>query len=76
MSRQARWQPRFGDQVQRYAISSDTDCSSSIGPITASKLGVPTIDISAATFAMYSIRELAGSKDLDYLVRALTAFYA
>ena len=50
-------------------------CGSTIGPITASRLGVPTIDIGVPTFAMHSIRELAGSRDLDYLIQALTAFY-
>ncbi|TDQ39384.1 M18 family aminopeptidase [Thiopseudomonas denitrificans] len=65
-----------GIPVQSFVTRSDMGCGSTIGPITASKLGVPTIDIGAATFAMHSIRELAGSKDLDYLVRALSAFYA
>lgn len=65
-----------GIPVQSFVTRSDMGCGSTIGPITASKLGVPTIDIGAATFAMHSIRELAGSRDLDYLVRALSAFYA
>lgn len=60
--------------VQDFVTRSDMGCGSTIGPITASQLGVDTIDIGAATFAMHSIRELAGSKDLDYLIRALTAF--
>lgn len=65
-----------GIPVQSFVTRSDMGCGSTIGPITASKLGVPTIDIGAPTFAMHSIRELAGSRDLDYLVRALSAFYA
>ena len=43
--------------------------------ITASQLGVPTVDIGLPTFAMHSIRELAGSHDLAHLVRVLSAFY-
>jgi aspartyl aminopeptidase len=50
-------------------------CGSTIGPITASRLGVPTVDIGLPTFAMHSIRELAGSQDLEHLVKVLTAFY-
>ena len=65
-----------GIPVQSFVTRSDMGCGSTIGPITASKLGVPTIDIGAPTFAMHSIRELAGSRDLEYLVRALSAFYA
>lgn len=61
--------------VQSFVTRSDMGCGSTIGPITASQLGVPTIDIGVATFAMHSIRELAGSQDLEHLTRALTAFY-
>ena len=38
-------------------------------------LGVQTIDIGVPTFAMHSIRELAGSKDLGYLLSVLQTFY-
>lgn len=65
-----------GIPVQSFVTRSDMGCGSTIGPITASKLGVPTIDIGVPTFAMHSIRELAGSRDLAFLVRALSAFYA
>ena len=61
--------------MQSFVTRSDLGCGSTIGPITASQLGVQTIDIGVPTFAMHSIRELAGSKDLSYLVRALQAFY-
>ena len=61
--------------VQCFVSRSDLGCGSTIGPITASKLGVPTIDIGLPTFAMHSIRELAGSQDLAHLVKVLTAFY-
>ena len=61
--------------VQCFVTRSDLGCGSTIGPITASKLGVRTVDIGLPTFAMHSIRELAGSHDLDHLVRVLSAFY-
>lgn len=61
--------------VQSFVTRSDLGCGSTIGPITASQLGVPTIDIGVPTFAMHSIRELAGSQDVDYLIRVLSAFY-
>lgn len=62
--------------VQSFVTRSDMGCGSTIGPITASKLGINTIDIGAATFAMHSIRELAGTQDVAYLTKALTAFYS
>ncbi|MBD7978549.1 M18 family aminopeptidase [Serpens gallinarum] len=62
--------------VQSFVTRSDMGCGSTIGPITASRLGVPTVDIGLPTFAMHSIRELAGSQDLTHLVKVLTAFYS
>ncbi|MGV8917608.1 MAG: M18 family aminopeptidase [Pseudomonas sp.] len=62
--------------VQSFVMRSDMACGSTIGPITASHLGVRTVDIGLPTFAMHSIRELAGSHDLAHLVKVLSAFYA
>ncbi len=62
--------------VQSFVTRSDLGCGSTIGPITAGQLGVRTVDIGLPTFAMHSIRELAGSQDLAHLVKVLTAFYS
>lgn len=62
--------------VQSFVVRSDMSCGSTIGPITASQLGIRTVDIGLPTFAMHSIRELAGSHDLAHLVKVLGAFYA
>ncbi|WP_213876267.1 M18 family aminopeptidase [Pseudomonas sp. dw_358] len=62
--------------VQSFVVRSDMACGSTIGPITASHLGVRTVDIGVPTFAMHSIRELAGSHDLGHLVKVLGAFFA
>jgi aspartyl aminopeptidase len=60
--------------VQSYVVRSDMSCGSTIGPITAGSVGVRTLDVGVATFAMHSIRELAGARDTAYLYRALRAF--
>ena len=49
-------------------------CGSTIGPITAANIGIKAIDIGVPTFAMHSIRELAGTDDAYYLFQLLSAF--
>ena len=61
--------------VQAFVVRSDMACGSTIGPVTASELGVKTLDVGVPTFAMHSIRELAGRWDGYYLYRVLREFY-
>jgi aspartyl aminopeptidase len=62
--------------LQAFVVRSDLACGSTIGPLTASNIGVRTLDIGVSTFAMHSIRELAGARDSEYLYQALKAFFA
>jgi aspartyl aminopeptidase len=62
--------------VQSFAIRSDMACGSTIGPITASELGVQTVDVGVPQWAMHSVRETAGAKDAFYLFQVLKEFYA
>lgn len=62
--------------VQSFVVRADMGCGSTIGPISAGELGVTTLDIGVPTFAMHSIRELAGSEDAWQLARVLAAFFA
>lgn len=64
-----------GVPVQSFVVRSDMGCGSTIGPITASRLGVRTVDVGVPTFAMHSIRELAGSQDAAYLIKVLTRYF-
>ena len=61
--------------VQPFVVRSDMACGSTIGPITASEIGVKTVDVGVPTFAMHSIRELAGRWDAYYLYRVLRQFF-
>tara|TARA_R100001039_G_C1833610_1_gene96705 strand:+ start:125 stop:1456 length:1332 start_codon:yes stop_codon:yes gene_type:complete len=60
--------------VQSFVTRADMGCGSTIGPITATELGVPTIDVGVPQWAMHSIRETAGTKDVEHLTRALVGF--
>lgn len=62
--------------VQSFVMRSDMACGSTIGPLTATEIGVETVDIGVPTFAMHSIRELAGSEDAGHLYQALVPFFS
>lgn len=61
--------------VQSFVVRTDMACGSTIGPITAGATGVRTLDIGVPTFAMHSVRELAGTCDAADLCRILQRFY-
>jgi len=64
-----------GVPVQAFVARTDMGCGSTIGPIVASEVGIKTIDVGAPTFAMHSIRELAGTYDGWYLYKATVEFF-
>lgn len=61
---------------QAFVNRADMACGSTIGPITAKEIGIRTLDVGVPTFAMHSIRELAGTADAFALHQVLKAFYA
>lgn len=60
--------------LQAFVTRTDLACGSTIGPLTATAVGVRTVDVGVPTFAMHSIRELAGRDDARTLWRLLVAF--
>ena len=60
---------------QSFVMRNDMACGSTIGPITSAETGINTIDVGVPTFAMHSVRELAGSKDAYNLYKVITSFY-
>lgn len=59
--------------LQYFSSRADMGCGSTIGPITASRLGIDTVDLGMATLAMHSSRELCGVKDPELMLRLLHA---
>ncbi|WP_339615373.1 M18 family aminopeptidase [uncultured Gilvimarinus sp.] len=64
-----------GIAVQSFVSRTDMECGSTIGPITSAEVGVRTIDVGVPTFAMHSVRELAGSDDALALKKVLELFF-
>lgn len=61
--------------VQEFVMRNDMACGSTIGPMTAAKTGLKTVDIGAATLAMHSIREMTGSRDPSLVFRVIQHFF-
>jgi aspartyl aminopeptidase len=62
--------------VQYFASRNNLACGSTIGPITATRLGIDTIDVGIPQLSMHSAREVCGSQDPLFLRDALTAYFA
>lgn len=61
--------------VQSFVARSDMGCGSTIGPITAARLGVKTLDVGIPQLAMHSCRELTGAEDPLRLTKVLKLFF-
>ena len=64
-----------GEQTQTYANRSDLPGGSTLGSISDTRVAVPTVDIGLAQLAMHSAYETMGARDLDSLVRVMTAYF-
>ena len=62
--------------VQYFVSSNAKPCGSTIGPITATRLGIPTVDVGAAMLSMHSPREMCGVRDPWWLAEILRSYWS
>ena len=67
---------KAGVPCQQFVMRNDLACGSTIGPLTAAGIGVPTVDVGVPQLAMHSIRETIGYLDGWHLLQALTTFFS
>lgn len=65
---------KAGVPWQTFVSNNAMPCGTTIGPITAARHGIQTVDIGVAILSMHSARELCGAEDPYLLANALTAF--
>ncbi|WP_200309373.1 M18 family aminopeptidase [Streptomyces adelaidensis] len=65
---------KAGVPFQNFVSNNSMPCGTTIGPITAARHGIRTVDIGVAILSMHSARELCGAKDPYLLANALVAF--
>ncbi|WP_106816996.1 M18 family aminopeptidase [Microbacterium timonense] len=69
------WCAQAGVRSQEFVSNNAVPCGSTIGPITATRLGIPTVDVGIPILSMHSARELAGVSDLWDLTRVAEAYF-
>jgi aspartyl aminopeptidase len=62
-----------GVDPQHFVVRADMPCGSTIGPLTATRLGIQTVDVGNPMLSMHSCREQAEAADIAPMIAVLRA---
>lgn len=66
---------RAGVTPQHFVSRSDLPCGSTIGPISAARVGIRTVDVGNPMLSMHSCREMAGAADVEPMIDVLRLYF-
>lgn len=61
--------------VQTFVSNNSVSCGTTIGPITATRLGIDTVDVGVPLLSMHSVRELSSLEDDWALAQILRGYW-
>lgn len=61
--------------TQQFVNNNDMGCGSTVGPILAAGMGVRTVDVGIPQLSMHSVREMCGTRDIQYCFEHLVSFF-
>lgn len=70
------WCEACGIAVQAFVSRQDMGCGTTVGPLTAARLGARTVDIGTPMWGMHSTHETMGARDMGDAIKLARTFFA